>query len=178
MSRVTATQRTSEKDMLTGLKQRGARWSLRRRVPADLVEAWGQREVTRALDTPDYKEARKRLPQAWAALDAEFEAFRAELSGKGEPAPQAEKPVSQISPTVIALLNLDRFRAERDEAAQQGQLAGFMQEKRDALRLMQAMAASYLPMEASSLASSRRLTRTSCCCISGCPPTNSFRARS
>ena len=72
MSRVTATQHTSEKEMLTGLKQRGSRWFLRRRVPAEFVEAWGSAEVTRALGTSDYKEAKKLLPLVWAALDQEF----------------------------------------------------------------------------------------------------------
>ena len=52
--------------MLTGLKQRGTRWYLRRRVPADLVEAWGSNEVSRTLGTPDYKVARTLLPKAAA----------------------------------------------------------------------------------------------------------------
>lgn len=81
MSRVHATQRTSEKGMLTGLKQRGTRWFIRRRVPADLVEAWGSPEVTRTLRTSDYKQARKLLPQAWDALEKEFDGLRAALDG-------------------------------------------------------------------------------------------------
>lgn len=62
--------------MLTGLKQRGARWYLRRRVPADIVETWGAREVTRALGTSDYKVARALLPKVWADIDDEFTAKR------------------------------------------------------------------------------------------------------
>lgn len=66
--------------MLTGLKQRGARWYLRRRVPADLVESWGAREVNRALGTSDYRVARAVLPRAWADVDEEFAAKRASAS--------------------------------------------------------------------------------------------------
>lgn len=118
MSRVTATQRTSEEAMLTGLKQRGTRWSLRRRVPADLVEAWGQREVTRALDTSEYKEARKLLPKAWAALDEEFAAFRAALR---------EQPKQDVPDDAAekAMRTLSTLRAKRDKAAAEGKLAEF-----------------------------------------------------
>jgi len=58
--------------MLTGLKKRGARWYLRRRVPADLAASWGAKEVNRALGTSDYRVARAVLPRAWADLDDEF----------------------------------------------------------------------------------------------------------
>ena len=63
--------------MLTGLKQRGARWYLRRRVPADLVTLWGSAEVNRALGTSDYKVARALLPKVWSDIDDEFAALRA-----------------------------------------------------------------------------------------------------
>ncbi|WP_422574867.1 DUF6538 domain-containing protein [Phenylobacterium sp.] len=62
--------------MFNGLKQRGARWFLRRRVPAQYVEAWGSAEVTRALGTSDYRVARRLLPRVWADLDDEFTASR------------------------------------------------------------------------------------------------------
>lgn len=111
MSRVTATQRTSEKAMLTGLKQRGTRWSLRRRVPADLVEAWGQPEVTRSLRTSDYSEARKLLPKAWATLDEEFDALRAKLAGSSAEVPTTPQP----SPGWLALSPAQRDDIERAE---------------------------------------------------------------
>ena len=117
--------------MLTGLKQRGTRWSLRRRVPADLVEAWGQTEVTRALGTPDYKEARKRLPQAWAALDAEFDAFRAELRGQPKAAPD--------DPAVSAMRMLARLRGKRDKAAAEGKLPEFQDYLQHQLGMHQAV---------------------------------------
>lgn len=116
MSRVTATQRTSEKEMLTGLKQRGSRWFLRRRVPAEFVEAWGSAEVTRALGTSDYKEAKKLLPLVWAALDQEF--ANKQLGAVAT----ADAPVD---PHLKALGILSALRIRRERAAAEGTLDQF-----------------------------------------------------
>ena len=43
MPRVTATHGASEQDMQTGLIRRGARYSIRRRVPLDLVDHYGRK---------------------------------------------------------------------------------------------------------------------------------------
>lgn len=129
MSRVTATQRTLEKDMLTGLKQRGARWYLRRRVPVDLVEAWGSNEVNRALGTSDYKVARAMLAKAWGDLDDQFAAKRASLV----PARAATGGQSAVDPNVVAARLLVKYRAKREIAAAEGQLAAFNQRLRDSL---------------------------------------------
>jgi integrase len=132
-----------EQDMPTGLIRRGARYSIRRRVPLDLVAHFGGKaEVVEALGTADPKEARRLWPLRWAAIQERFDLAHAEIAaGKTEP----EKPVSSLSPTLIALVNLDRFRTERDAAAQRGELAAYMREKRDALRLMQAMLDGEVP---------------------------------
>lgn len=113
MSRVTATQHTSEKEMLTGLKQRGSRWFLRRRVPAEFVEAWGSAEVTRALGTSDYKEAKKLLPLVWAALDQEFAEKQLSAVGKGG---------APVEPHQKALGVLAALRIRREKAAAEGTL--------------------------------------------------------
>ena len=120
--------------MLTGLTQRGTRWSLRRRVPADLVEAWGQKEVTRALGTSDKKEARKRLPKAWAGLDEEFAVFRAALLF----APQTGTPTD---PSIVAANLLPKLRARREAAAVAGELPAFIQRMEDGLFYEQAVLA-------------------------------------
>ncbi len=128
--------------MPTGLIRRGARYSIRRRIPLDLVDYFGGRaELVKSLGTADPKHARKLLPLEWAAFDAEFDRIRAERAAATAP----EKPVKEISPTVISLVNLDRFRDERDAAEQRGKLADFMRQKRDALRLMQAMLDGEVP---------------------------------
>jgi integrase len=127
----------AEGKMPTGLIRRAGRYSLRRRIPLGLVQHYGGKaEVTRALGTADPKLARRLLPLRWAELDEEFDRVRAQLE---EARAEAERPISQISPTHIALLNLDRFREQRDGAASQGRLAEFIREKRDTLRLLQAM---------------------------------------
>lgn len=129
MSRVTATQRTLENDMLTGLKQRGARWYLRRRVPVDLVEAWGSKEVNRALGTSDYKVARAMLAKAWGDLDDQFAAKRASLM----PTRATTGVQSAVDPNVVAARLLVKYRAKREIAAAEGQLAAFNQRLRDSL---------------------------------------------
>lgn len=122
--------------MPTGLIRRGARYYIRRRVPLHLVEHFdGKKEVVEALGTSDPKVARKLLPLRWSAIEERFDAADAQIAAAAQP----ETPIREISPTVIALLNLDRFRVERDEAAQRGELAAFTRMKRDTLRLLQAM---------------------------------------
>lgn len=98
---------------------------MRRRVPADLVEAWGQTGVIRALNTSDYKEARKRLPKAWAAPYEEFAALRAAL--------QARPNGSPLDPKTIAANLLPKLRAQRDASAEAGELPAFKQRMEDGL---------------------------------------------
>ena len=114
--------------MLTGLKRRGARWYIRRRVPADIAEAWGHREANRALGTSDYKTARLLLPEAWNKLDAEFAAVRAARVPK--PAQLAKRPLDPVQRAAVALRSLQR---RRDEAAEAGRLEEFMQTQRETL---------------------------------------------
>lgn len=120
--------------MPTGLIRRGARYSIRRRIPLDLVEHFGGKvERIEALGTSDPKEARRLLPLRWAAMDEEFDRVRAEIATANA------TPISEISPTVVSLVRLDRLRDERDEAARSGNLAAFMRNQRDTLAMTQAM---------------------------------------
>ena len=55
-------------DMPTGLIRRGAAYSLRRRIPLDLISAFdGRREIVRALGTKDREEAKRLHAKAWVA---------------------------------------------------------------------------------------------------------------
>ena len=65
--------------MPTGLVRRGARYSIRRRVPQELIAHYGKQEIVQALGTSEPKEARRRLPIRWAELDREFDAARANI---------------------------------------------------------------------------------------------------
>ncbi len=62
--------------MPTGLIRRGAAYSLRRRVPKELIGAYGRAEIVRALGTKDRAEAKRLHALAWVALDEEFAAAR------------------------------------------------------------------------------------------------------
>ncbi len=63
--------------MPTGLIRRGGAYSLRRRIPNDLLPAYGGRkEVVKALGTNDREEAKRLHALAWVALDQEFSAAR------------------------------------------------------------------------------------------------------
>lgn len=80
-------------NMPTGMLRRGARYYLRRRVPLDLIVAYGKNEIVKALGTSDYPEAKKRLTVEWVALDKEFDEQRANLASPTDaetPGPQAE----------------------------------------------------------------------------------------
>ncbi|NBB52266.1 hypothetical protein GVN24_28700 [Rhizobium sp. CRIBSB] len=86
-------------DMPTGLVRRGGRYSLRRRVPLDLVAHYGRKEITSALGTSDPKEARVLLTKAWAALDETF----ARLRQSGAATTPSSGPVPPAAPKSKAL---------------------------------------------------------------------------
>ncbi|MFT4912674.1 MAG: integrase [Brevundimonas sp.] len=145
LPRVSATH-DEEGEMPTGLQRRtGGRYSVRRRVPEDLVEAFGKKEFSKALGTSDPKEARLLLPAFWSAYDQMFEQQRAKIAGKV--APREEVPLAEISPTIISLVHLDTLREDRDAAAANGTLASFIGLRRDALRLLQGMLDGEVPPE-------------------------------
>jgi len=62
--------------MPVGVFRRGGRYSLRRRVPVDLVEHYGKAEIVQALGTSDPREAKERAVLRWASLDREFRRLR------------------------------------------------------------------------------------------------------
>ncbi|WP_295707720.1 site-specific integrase [uncultured Brevundimonas sp.] len=138
MARVAGTH-GAEKPMPTGLQRRGARYYLRRRVPENLIEAVGRHEIVRALGTSDFREAKRLLVVAWAALDLEFEALSAkrETSVVSPDVPPDDLP--RISPTVIALTDLDMLRERQVRAQRTGTLGEFRQQCADALTLYQDM---------------------------------------
>ncbi|MBS3652468.1 site-specific integrase [Pseudaminobacter sp. 19-2017] len=74
-------------EKVTGLMRRGSTYSLRRRVPTDLVEALGRREVWIALGTSNYKEAAKEARLASVRLDIQWEQQREALQRGGKITP-------------------------------------------------------------------------------------------
>ena len=56
--------------------RRGTRYYLRTRVPLDLIETIGRKEIWKSLETGDHREAVRRYHLAKAELDQEFEQRR------------------------------------------------------------------------------------------------------
>lgn len=64
-----------------GLFRRGGRYSIRRRVPKDLLEHFGKAEIVYALGTADPQLARERWAVEWVKLDRQFKALREKRRG-------------------------------------------------------------------------------------------------
>lgn len=59
-----------------GLMRRGTKWYLRVRVPTDIVDEVGRREIWRSLETGDHRKAVSRYHQTRADIVAQFETVR------------------------------------------------------------------------------------------------------
>lgn len=112
---VSATHDT-EGELPTGLIRRGGRYSIRRRVPVDLVEHLGKVEITRALGTADPKEARRLLPIKWSALDKEFKRARLTRDANKPPSPEL---APQLTPRAAAS-SFERMSLEEFEFKLEG----------------------------------------------------------
>lgn len=111
--------------MPSGLLRRDGRYSIRRRVPSDLIAAYGRKVIVKALGTSDYQEARDRRDEQWAALTLEFKAKRAELAGN-EDGPAVSVPVQakrSLTPTLDIGRAARRVEDERRDAFAAGTLA-------------------------------------------------------
>lgn len=107
MARVSGTH--EDDSMPIGLQKRGSTYWLRRRVPQDLVAAYGKAEIVKSLRTKDRAEAKRRLIIETYALEQEFDARRAELV-----APQAV--VNDVpAPARTSALQRLRVHSERPE---------------------------------------------------------------
>lgn len=62
------------------LKRRGGTWGIRRRVPKDIVEVLGKKELWRTLRTEDKTTAQTRYPVALQSMEQEFAMVRAQIS--------------------------------------------------------------------------------------------------
>ncbi|MGQ2989767.1 MAG: DUF6538 domain-containing protein [Brevundimonas sp.] len=82
--------------MPTGLRRRGARYYVIRRVPQDLVESYGRQAITKSLGTADYPEAKKRLALEWVRFNREFDEARRALGVvSGQANKQSVEPVEE-----------------------------------------------------------------------------------
>jgi integrase len=135
----------TENDMPSGLLRRDGRYSIRRRVPVDLIDAYGGRQaIVKALGTSDPQEARELRDEAWAKLTAEFKAMRAELAGADLPAttPAPKKP--DLTPTFDIGRAARRVEMERREAFGAGRLKEWVAERQEETRQHEAVLAGAL----------------------------------
>ncbi|VXC07639.1 DUF6538 domain-containing protein [Brevundimonas sp. G8] len=101
-------------DMPTGLIRRGGAYSLRRRVPMDLIVVYdGRKEIVRALGTNDFAEAKRSHARLWVELDEEFEARRATLAV--DPDAHIKRKLAEIRPLLARNANRDEPSAEEIE---------------------------------------------------------------
>lgn len=123
----------TENDMPSGLLRRDGRYSIRRRVPVELVAAYGGRKmIVKALGTADYQEARELRDEIWAALTAEFKAMRAELAGQGDGEALAPAPAKRVySKTPDIGRAARRVEDERREAFEAGRLREWYGERQE-----------------------------------------------
>ena len=84
--------------MTTHLIRRGARYSIRRRIPSDLISFYSKTEIQRALGTSDRREAERLVRAAGAALDAEFQEARKQLKAAPPPPPVLSVPTGVRDP--------------------------------------------------------------------------------
>ncbi|WP_455284221.1 DUF6538 domain-containing protein [Cupriavidus necator] len=143
MSRLGVTQAGDSEAMCTHLSKRGSRYYVRRRIPTDLVEHFGRKELWRALGTSDRREAERLCRAAGAALDAEFEQARTKVAaapfGGGDSQPSS--PVSQIDVDAVASRTLAAIRRRRDEALAHGYeaITDFMERQEFSLTAQEAI---------------------------------------
>lgn len=106
MARVSGTH--EDDSMPIGLQKRGSTYWLRRRVPQDLVAAYGKAEIVKSLKTKDRAEAKRRLVNETYALEQEFDARRAELIA---PSPVVnDAPAPAPAPAPAGMSRLQRMR--------------------------------------------------------------------
>lgn len=94
-------------EKVAGLMRRGSTYSLRRRVPTDLVEALGRQEVWIALGTTDYRAAAKKARIEAVRLDTLWDSQREALK-RGEKI----SPADTVSETDLRRAVIGKFWAD------------------------------------------------------------------
>ena len=120
--------------MPPGLLRRDGRYSIRRRVPVDLISAYdGRQMIVRALGTSDPQVARERRDEAWAKLTVEFKEKRLEIAGvaeiKAASANSTPSGKQTYSPTLDIGRAARRVEKERREAFEAGTLRQWSDER-------------------------------------------------
>ena len=132
--------------------RRGGRYSTRRRIPTDLVTAYGRKEIVIALNTADPTEGNRLNRLMWVKLDEEFAAKRAELAAANDAAGAQSRQAAALKSapleTRIAAA-IARLRKAHATVAAQGEeaLADWAADRRRELRWHQAVLSGSEPPE-------------------------------
>lgn len=93
--------------------RRGNTLYLRKRVPTDLVDAYGgKKEIVRSLKTTDLTEARSRAPAQQLLLEQEFKEKRRSLEAQTV----AQRSLADLSDDEIAAIVMRWYRKRRDDS--------------------------------------------------------------
>ncbi len=106
--------------------RRNGRYSTRRRIPTDLIAAYGGRkELVIALATADPAEARVLHARMWVTLDEQFSERRAELQASTSADATASKRMAALKAAPLEIRQgaaISRLRHSRAEALERGEL--------------------------------------------------------
>lgn len=106
--------------MCTHLFKRGSRYYIRRRIPTDLIEHYGRKEIVRALGTSDRREAVRLCRLEGVHIDQQFAEARSRIEAAGASTPEVASitPVSppSITPAEATARTRAAEDAERDRA--------------------------------------------------------------
>ena len=166
MSRVGVTQAKENEAVCTHLSLRGKNFYIRRRIPTELIEHYGRKEIVRSLGTSNRKEAERLCRIEGVKLDHEFASVRAlhasvipvdsgtitaRFRSAGHDDSYVERegwldPIRQpadgqsVDVEAMASRRLAKLRRQRDEAAMQGYeaLTSFMARQRSNLENQEA----------------------------------------
>ena len=135
---VDVTQTLKEGSVQTHLGRRGSRYYLRRRIPLDLVAHFGRKEIWKALETADRREAERRVRAMSAELDEEFARARMKLGRREQepvvPTTADGKPLARPHDlTAFAARILSRLIDLREKSAGEDKLEEFLQSQRSQL---------------------------------------------
>ena len=106
------------------LQRRGATYYLRAKVPLDIVDTFGKKEVVRSLKTKDLRVARERLKIEALQVDQEFAACRHKVD-------TAEVRTSKISEDEIRRVVLIWFHQTDRDAARRVQSSSYTDEEQN-----------------------------------------------
>ncbi len=106
-------------------RRKGSRqYYFRAKVPADLIEHYGQREVKFSLKTDSFKEAIQKVRIESLNFDQEMSQVRREMEANTQSVPKADHPLTTLDIQRIVALHFHKLLSEDDDARALGGFGG------------------------------------------------------